>query len=449
MDQSKVKSMFTGPVVLPEDAAYDETREVFYGGIDKKPAVIIRVAGAEDIKQAILLAKEQQLELAVRSGGHSVAGYSTTDGGIVIDLRDMRKLELDVSKKTVWAETGLTAKDVTDELDTKDLALGFGDTGSVGIGGITLGGGVGFLARKFGLAIDNLLAAEVVTADGEVLKVDDKNHSDLFWALKGGGGNFGVVTKFKYRLHDLAECYGGLIFLPATAEVIAGFTKVASEAPDELSTIGNVMPIMPLPFIPEEHHGKLAVMALIMYAGDPKEGEKVLAPIKALAEPYVDMTKPMRYKDIFFPEQAGFHPKALSKNMHIDKIDTAVADQIIEGLGDSKAPMKALQFRVLGGAMARVADDATAYAHRQNPIMLNVATFYETEAEKADRQQWVDDYAQALRQDTDAAYVGFLGPNEQDRLLDAYPDATLKRLKSVKQQYDPENLFRSNFNILP
>jgi FAD/FMN-containing dehydrogenase len=449
MDQQKLKSMFEGRAVVPDDAEYNAMRQVFYGGIDKKPALIVRVAGAEDIKRAVLLAKEQQLELAVRSGGHSVSGYSSSDGGIVIDLRDMKKFEVDTANQTAWAETGLTAKEVTDEIDKHNLVLGFGDSGSVGIGGITLGGGIGFLVRKFGMAIDNLLAAEIVTASGEVLQVDDQNHPDLFWALKGGGGNFGVVTKFKYRLHELADCYGGMLLLPATPEIIAGFAEIARNAPDELSTIANVMPAFPMPFIPEEYHGKLSMMVLMVYAGDPAEGAKVIAPIKALAKPYADLTKPMRYKDIFLPEQEGYHPKAVSKNMHLDTIDLTVANQIIEWLDKSQAPMKALQFRVLGGAMAQVSDDATAYAHRQNPIMINIATFYETEAQKQERKKWVADFYDALYQGTHEAYVGFLGPDEQDRLPDVYPQATLSRLKTVKSQYDPDNCFRLNYNILP
>lgn len=449
MDRNKLESVFKGALIFPDDPTYDATRQVFYGGIDKKPAVIIRVANADDVKQAVLLAKEQKLELAVRSGGHSVVGYSTTDGGVVIDLRDMKKLEIDETNKTAWAETGLTAGEMTNQLDSHNLVMGFGDTGSVGIGGITLGGGVGFLVRKFGLAIDNLLSAEIVTPDGHVLQVDSTNNPDLFWALRGGGGNFGVVTRFKYQLHELGDCYGGMLLLPATPEVIAGFVKIASQAPDELSTIANIMPAFPLPFIPKEYHGKLALMGLMVYAGDPKVGEKIMAPIKALAKPYADLTKPMRYKDIFFPEDPNMHPTAVSKTLHLDHVDLAVAKSSVEWLDKIDAPVKALQLRVLGGAMAKVPVDATAYAHRKQPIMANVAAFYETAEEKTSRQSWVNDFASALNQGDKEAYVGFLGPNEQDRLLGAYPAATLKRLKEIKKKYDPNNVFKLNYNIEP
>ena len=237
MDSLKLSTLFKGKVITSADAEYDAERQVFYGGIDNKPAAIIKVADAEDIQKAIAFARDQNLELVVRSGGHSP--YSATDGGIVIDLRDLHEIDVNEASKTVWAGSGLTAGQLTTELDKYNLAIGFGDTGSVGIGGITLGGGVGFLARKFGLAIDNLLAAEIVTADGEILQVDSENNADLFWAIRGGGGNFGVVTKFKYELHNLNECYGGMLLLPATPEVISDITQIAKEAPEELSMIIN------------------------------------------------------------------------------------------------------------------------------------------------------------------------------------------------------------------
>ena len=449
MDSLKLTTLFKGKVITPADAEYDETRQVFYGGIDKKPSAIIKVANAEDIQKAIAFAEDQNLELAIRSGGHSPAGYSTTDGGVVIDLRDLRAIEVDEGNKTVWAGAGLKAGELTAELDKYNLAIGFGDTGSVGIGGITLGGGVGFLARKFGLAIDNLLAAEIVTADGKILLVDADNYPDLFWAIRGGGGNFGVVTKFKYALHDLSECYGGILLLPATPEVIAGITEIAKQAPDELSMIVNVMPAFAAPFVPEQFHGKMSVMALVMYAGDASEGEKVLAPIRALAEPIADMLKPMRYKDIFMPENTDYHPTAVSTTLYMEDIDQYTAGNILDWLEKIDATMKAFQFRVLGGAVARIADDATAYAHRKNAIMGNVACFYETDEQKPLRQAWVDDFATSLRQGNTEAYVNFVGVTEHDKALTVYPEQTLERLRQVKSTYDPTNVFKANFNILP
>lgn len=447
MDSLKLSTLFKGKVITSADADYDAERQVFYGGIDNKPAAIIKVANAEDIQKAIAFARDQNLELIVRSGGHSP--YSATDGGVMIDLRDLHEIEVDEANKTVWAGSGLTAGQLTAELDKYSLAIGFGDTGSVGIGGITLGGGVGFLARKFGLAIDNLLAAEIVTADGKILQADSDNNPDLFWAIRGGGGNFGIVTKFKYALHSLDNCYGGMLLLPATPEVITGITQIAKEAPEELSMIINVMPAFPAPFVPKEFHGKMSVMALVMYAGDASEGEKVMAPIRALASPIADMLKPMRYKDIFRPEDGDYHPTAVSTNLFVQDIDRDAAVNILDWLGRVDASMKAFQFRVLGGAVARVADDATAYAHRNNAIMVNIACFYETDNQKPLRQAWVDDFATALRQGNTEAYVNFIGLTEKDRALTAYPEQTLARLRQVKAVYDPMNLFRANFNISP
>ena len=238
----RLRAAFNGRVIAPDDAGYDRARTVFLGDIDRRPAVIIRPADATDVSRVISLATETGLELAVRSGGHSAAGHSVTDGGIMLDLSDMRRLDIDPQQRTAWAQTGLTAGQYTTATGAHGLATGFGDTGSVGIGGITLGGGIGYLVRKHGLTIDNLLAAELVTADGQLLRVDNQAHPELFWAIRGGGGNFGVATRFQFRLHQVQTILGGILILPATPEVIAGFIAEAEAAPEDLSTIANIMP---------------------------------------------------------------------------------------------------------------------------------------------------------------------------------------------------------------
>src|SRR3990172_5214543 len=275
---SELRAVFNGRVIAPDDPRYEQARTVFYGGIDYRPAAIVRVADAGDVSRLVSLAREIGFELAVRSGGHSVAGHSVTDGGIVLDLSGMRALQIDVERRTAWAETGLTAGEYTTAVGVHGLATGFGDTGSVGIGGITLGGGVGYLVRKYGLTIDDLLAAEVVTADGQLLRVNAESHPDLFWALRGGGGNFGVATRFQFRLHELDTIMGGMLFLPATPEVITSFISEAESAPEELSTIANVMAAPPMPFLPAEQHGQLIVLAMMAYAGEVAAGERALAP---------------------------------------------------------------------------------------------------------------------------------------------------------------------------
>src|SRR5919106_5324203 len=292
LDEAAMRTFYSnvrGQVILPDDAIYKDARTVFYGGFDRHPAAIVRVKDASDIARVVSLARESGLELAIKSGGHSLAGHSVSEGGIVLDLSGMKNLEVDTEGLTAWAQTGLTAGEYTTAVGAHGLATGFGDTGSVGIGGITLGGGVGYLVRKHGLTIDDLLAAEVMTADGELLHVDADNHPDLFWAIRGGGGNFGVATRFKFRLHKVSTIVGGMLVLPATPEVIASFIAEAEAAPEELSTIANVMVAPPMPFVPEEYHGSIVIMALLAYAGGVADGERAIAPLRALAEPMADM----------------------------------------------------------------------------------------------------------------------------------------------------------------
>jgi FAD/FMN-containing dehydrogenase len=445
----ELRAELNGEVLGPDDAGYDQARTPFYGGFDLRPQAIVRPADAAGVARAVTLARDSGLELAVRSGGHSLAGHSTSDGGIVLDLSAMRALDIDPEARTAWAQTGLTAGEYTIAAHQHGLATGFGDTGSVGIGGITLSGGVGYLVRKYGLTIDDLLSAELVTADGELVTASEREHPDLFWAIRGGGGNFGVATRFQYRLHPVGQVFGGMLFLPATPEVIAGMIAEGEAAPEELSGIVNIMVAPPMPFIPAEHHGKLLVIAMLVYAGDPDAGERALAPFRALATPYADMVRPMPYPEIYPPEEEGFHPTAVSHTMFMDSVDEPVAKTILEYLQASDAPIRVTQLRVLGGAMARVPDDATAFAHRGSRIMANVAAFYEGPADKPARQAWVDELSGALRQDDSGAYVGFLGEDGPARLQDAYPASTWERLAAVKRRYDPDNLFRRNQNVPP
>jgi FAD/FMN-containing dehydrogenase len=446
---SQLRAGLKGRVITPDDAGYDEARTVFYGGIDRRPAVIVRAADENDVSQVVSLARETGLELAIRSGGHSLAGHSVSEGGIVLDLSDMRALDIDVERRTAWAQAGLTAGEYTTAAGAHGLATGFGDTGSVGIGGITLAGGVGFLVRKHGLTIDNLLAAEIVTADGQLRRVDAETHPDLFWAIRGGGGNFGVVTRFQFRLHELDTIMGGMLVLPATADVIRSFVAVAEAAPDELSTIANVIPASVLPFVPAEHHGRLVIMVLLAYAGAADAGERAIAPLRALATPIADMVRPMRYPEMFPPEEAGIHPTAVAHTMFVNRIDQDVAETILQYLQASDAAMRAAQLRVLGGAMARVPVEATAFVHRRSRIMVNLAAFYNGPEDRAARQAWVASFAAALQQGDSGAYTGFLADEGEARVREAYPGSTWDRLRAIKQRYDPTNLFRLNQNIPP
>ena len=446
---SQLRSDLEGRVIEPGDPQYDPARTVFLGDVDRRPAVIVRVADAADVSRVVTLSRETGIELAVRSGGHSSAGHGVSEGGIVLDLSDMNDLDIDVEGRSAWAQTGLTAGEYTNAAAKHGLATGFGDTGSVGIGGITLGGGVGYFVRKYGLTIDDLLAADLVTADGELIRVDADAHPDLFWAIRGGGGNFGVATRFQLRLHEVGTIVGGMLFLPATPDVIASFIAEAEAAPEELSTIANVMPAPPMPFVPEEHHGKLVIFALMVHASGGEAGERAVAPFRALATPIADMIKPMPYPEIYMPEDEEYRPTAVARTMFVDSIDRDVAETIMEYLGASDASMRVAQLRVLGGAMARVPADATAFAHRQSRIMVNLAAFYEGPNDRAVREAWVTEFATALRQSDAGAYVNFLADEGEARIRAAYPGATWDRLAEIKARYDPTNLFRLNQNIPP
>jgi len=445
----ELRAAVSGRVITPDDAGYDAARTVFVGGVDRHPAVIVQVANATDVAHVISVARATGLELAVRSGGHSNGGLGVSEGGIVIDLRDLQSLDIDVDERTAWAGAGLTAGAYSKAVGAHGLATGFGDTGSVGLGGITTGGGIGYLVRKFGLTIDDLLAVEIVTADGEILESDAEHHPDLFWAIRGGGGNFGVVTRFRYRLHDVPAIVGGMLLLPATPDVIAGFIAAAEAAPEELSTIANVMPAPPMPFVPEEHHGELSIMALLCFAGDAEAGQRAIAPFRALATPIVDMIRPMPYPEIYPPDSDAYHPTAAVRTMFIDRVDRTVAETIVEQLQGANAQMAVAQLRVLGGAVSRVPSEATAFAHRKSRIMANLAAIYGDPTDKDRLEAWVIRFADVLRQGDHGAYVNFLGIEGDERVRAAYPGATWDRLVDVKRRYDPTNLFRLNQNIPP
>jgi hypothetical protein len=445
----ELRASLSGRVIAPGDPDYDEGRKVVMGGVDRRPSAIVRVADATDVVRVVSLARDTGVPLAVRSGGHSGAGHGVIDDGIVLDLRDMRSIDVDVEKRTAWVETGSTAAEVTSLVGRHGLAVGFGDTGSVGVGGITLGGGIGYLVRAHGLTIDSLLAADIVTADGELLRVDADTHPDLFWAIRGGGGNFGVATQLQFRLQPVDRVVGGLLVLPATRDTVAGFIAEAEAAPEALSTIANVMNCPPMPFVAEEHHGKLVILAMVCHAGPVEAGERAMAPFRSLATPIADMVRPMAYPEVYPPDDPDYHPLAVARTLFVDTIERSAAETIVERIEASDASLRVAQLRVLGGAASRVPVEATAYAHRRSRILVNVAAFYDGPDDRLVRDGWVTDVAAALRQGDAGAYVNFLGDEGEARIRAAYPGPTWDRLAAIKGRYDPANLFRGNQNIPP
>jgi FAD/FMN-containing dehydrogenase len=449
---AELRATLDGRVVTPEDAAYDEARRVFYRSYDRRPAAVVRPADAREVSRVVSMARVAGAELAVRSGGHSLAGHSVSEGGIVLDLSKLRMLDLDLEHGTAWTQTGLTAGQYSDAAGWHGLATGFGDTGSVGIGGLTLGGGAGFLVRKHGLTIDQLLAAEVVTADGELLRVDEETHPDLFWAIRGGGGNFGVATRFRFRLHPVNRILGGLLVLPGEPDVIASFVAAAEAAPEELSAIANIMVAPPMPFLPAETHGKVVVMAIMCWAGELEEGERALAPFRALG-PLADLSRTMAYREIYslFGEGPGpaLPSQEATRSFFVDSLDSQAAEAVVEHLHASTASMTVAQVRVLGGAMARVSPDATAFAHRDRGAMVALGTLFEDAEDRPAHEAWLRSLAAAMDDGAPGVYVNFLGEEGEARVHEAYPGPTWERLVDVKRRYDPTNLFRLNQNVDP
>lgn len=445
----RLRAELMGQVITPDDAEYHAIHMRLSREVVRRPALIVRPVDAIDISRVVSLARETGMELAIRSGGHSLAGYSTTEGGIVLDLALMKGMEVNVQERTAWAEAGLNAGEYTAEAAKYGLATGFGDSASVGLGGLTTGGGIGYLVRKYGLTIDNLLAARVVTADGQIRHVDAENHPDLFWGIRGGGGNFGVVTHFKFQLHPVDMIVGGPLILPATPKVIADFAALADAAPDELSAIVLVMPAPPLPFIPPQHYGQMVMLATLAYTGDIEEGMRAVAPFRQLAEPVADLVGPMPYPQIYMPDDPNAVGSVALRSKFIDKLDEHTAQIMLEQLDKSDAPFRVAQFRVLGGAMARVPADATAFAHRSSRILTAFMVLYENRDEYAIHNAWAQTASDAVDQGNGEVYVNFLAAEGAARVHDAYPSLTRERLASLKAQYDPTNVFRLNQNIAP
>lgn len=428
-------------ILLPGHPGYNAARTVFPGDVDRRPAAVVRARDAAEVARVVDFARTTGLELAIRSGGHSSAGV--TDGGILLDLSRMRAVDVDLRGRTAWAETGLTAGAYTAAAGAHGLATGFGDTGSVGIGGLTLGGGVGLLVRKHGLTIDDLLAADVVTADGDLVRADPRSHPDLFWAIRGGGGNFGVATRFQFRLHEVSTVVAGTLVLAATPRIVERFIAEADAAPHDLSAVITVLPAPPVPSIPTEFHGTLIISALLVHAG---HDQRAIAPFRALARPFVDTVRPVPYPQVYGPEDADHHPRLVVRTRFLDEFGADQAATLLDRLRGSGG---LAQLRVLGGAITRVPNDATAYAHRHRRLMVNVAASYTGPADRPEREAWTDDTARTLGPGEPGAYVNFLTDDGPRRIREAYPGATWHRLTEIKRRYDPDNLFRLNHNITP
>ena len=448
-----LKTRLQGELMLPGEDDFEAARSVWNGAYDRYPALIVRCVDAADVMTAINFAREHSLVVSVRSGGHSIVGHSTNDGGMVIDLSRMKAITIDPIRRTTRIEPGLTWAEVTEAAHPHGLALTSGDTDSVGVGGLLLGGGIGWMVRKYGLTIDRLRAVELVTADGAFLRASANEHSELFWGLRGGGGNFGVATAFEVDLHLAGMVLGGAIFYDATdvKSLIRAYAHYAAAAPDELTTEALLMYAPPAPYLPQAQQGKLVFAIQLCYSGDLAEGERVVAPLRALRTPIADLVAPMPYPAIFpltedDPMRGFAHD---GRSLFLETLNDEALDTLAQEAVVFMAPGIAVQLRVLGGAMGRVPADATAFAHRDAQMMIVVAHAGPRSANTAFLHASMEQIWQAIWPYRAGVYVGFLMEEGEQRIHEAYPAATYARLAALKKHYDPTNLFHLNQNIKP
>ncbi len=446
-----LRTQLQGDLITPGAPEYDQARQIVSIVFDRHPAAIVRPASSEDVARAVRFAREWGMEIAVRSGGHSVAGHSVVDGALVIDVGAMREVQIDPVASTAVVQAGVTSEELAGQAAAYGLALSTGDTGSVGIGGLTVGGGIGWMARSQGLAIDNLLSATVVTAAGEVIEASAASHADLFWAIRGGGGNFGIVTEFTFRLAPHGMVQGGVIALPATADVLRGYLDYAHSATEDLTTIAFMLHAPPAPFIPAEAVGQPALIVGVCYTG-PEDGlEAALAPIRALADPIADTVATIPYPVMFAYTAEGTkrHGSAV-RTLFANELDDAQIDAMIDAMRAASSPFDMIQIRGMGGAIGRVPADGTAFAHRGARLMIAIlALWYDPEDDGATHRAWAADLFAALAPAATGAYVNFLQDDGNARMYEAYPQVTMQRLRLVKTTYDPENVFHHNQNIIP
>jgi len=442
-----------GQLILPDDPGYDEFRSIWNGAHDRKPAAIVRCRGVADVLKAVEFARSEGLPLAVRGGGHSIPGFSTVDNGLVLDLSLMNAVHVDPDRRTVTAQGGCLWSDVDAEAQAFGLAVTGGLISTTGIAGFTLGGGIGWLVRKCGLTCDNLVAADIVTADGQYLHVSEDERPELLWALRGGGGNFGVVTSFEFRVHEVGPTvFAGLVFYAGeeAERVLSGFRTAAAGAPDELSMAVNLTTAPPAPFLPEAVHGKPIIAVLGVWSGRPEDGDAATRPFRELAPVVVDLFAPMPYvamQTLLDP----LYPRGMwnyFRSAFFHELDDATAEAVRSAYTRVPNGVSELHIHHLGGAMGRTPADATAFATRDCEFILNVVARTPDAAGYDTAVEWARATTDALGPDA-ATYVNFTGEAGEDRVRAAYPPDTYRRLVAVKDRYDPTNMFRLNQNIPP
>jgi FAD/FMN-containing dehydrogenase len=454
----ELRESLRGEALAPGDPGYDDARTVWNGMFDdRRPAVVVRCAGVADVTRAVQFARSEGLEIAVRAGGHSLPGFSSSDGGIVIDLGPMKGVRVDPRGRRVTAQAGLQWHELDHETQAFGLATTGGLVSTTGVSGFTLGGGIGHLVRALGLSCDRLIGADIVTADGRLVRagVGSDEEAELLWALKGGGGNFGIVTSMDFQLAPVGPIvYGGAAFFgPDQLREILVCVRDMMDAgmPDELTLLVNMTTAPPAPFLPEEMHGHPGIAVLACWAGAVEDGEAALAPIRELG-PGVDLLGPIPYValqqllDPLFEKGARNYMKA----GYLPALSDAVIDLLAAGHADRPAPQCELHIHTMGGAAGRVPADASAFPHRGAPYVMNLMSRWQDPAQDDECLAWGRDvYASLEEHTTGGAYINFLGDEGQDRVRAAYGDEAYARLAAIKATYDPDNVFHRNQNIAP
>jgi FAD/FMN-containing dehydrogenase len=454
---AELESGLKGRVVRADDELYETARRVWNHGIDRRPLLIVQAASTDDVVRAVRFCTSEGLPVAVRGGGHSVAGFSTCDNGIVIDLSAMNSVRVDAAARCATAGGGTTWAMFDAATQAHGLATTGGLISSTGLGGFTLGGGIGHLVRAFGLACDNLRGAEVVTADGSVVRASATENTDLFWALRGGGGNFGVVTAMELDLHAVGPTVlGGVVFYAGNeaASVVAGWRDAIANAPDELTTLIDLTTAPPAPFIPEQWHFKKVAAVIACWAGAPETGAKVVEPLRKLGTVVSDLLGPIPYVELqqLVDPMWGAGAANYFTSAFIDRLpDDAVATYADFHARSGDLPVQAeLHIHQLGGAMGRVPQDATAFTDRSSPFIVNCIARTPDASLLSPHRAWATQARDAMAAyGNGRLYVNFTGEGGEERAKAAYPPSTYARLQRIKDRYDPQNLFRFNQNVRP
>jgi FAD/FMN-containing dehydrogenase len=453
----ELKANTRGKVTVPGDSDYNQARQIWNGMIDKRPGIIVRCAGVSDVINSVKFARKHSLDLAVRGGGHNVAGNAICDDGLVIDFSGMKSIRVDPKSRIARTEPGI----VWSEFDRETQEFGLGLTGglvsSTGVAGFTLGGGIGWLARKYGLALDNLISVDLITADGELLKASEKENADLFWGIRGGGGNFGIVTSFEFSLHPVGPLLlSGMVIHPIAEgkEVLSFYREFQKNTPDELTTLVAMITAPPAHFLPSSIHNKQVIAVMGCYCGPIEEGERVLQPLRNFSkDTAIDMFQPMPYRvfQSLLDAAAPAHLQNYWKSEYLSELSDGAINTILANNSKITSPMSAIHIHQMGGAIARVAEDATAFGLRDASFILNIVATWPDPSENDRNIQWVRSFFSEMQQFSHkgGVYVNFLGEEGADRVKAAYGEEKYKRLVGLKRKYDPTNFFHLNQNIKP